>query len=67
MTIVEQITFSLCEGIECNNCTFNDFDDKHSECLLQRRLEQFPSMKLLDKLLNVETVICLRQRKDTKE
>ena len=35
---------NICEGISCNECSFNEIDDE-SGCLLQKRLDELPSVQ----------------------
>ena len=35
---------NICEGISCNECSFNEIDDE-SGCLLQKRLDELPSIQ----------------------
>lgn len=35
----------ICEGISCDECSFNKIDDE-SGCLLQKRLDELPSCKV---------------------
>ena len=35
---------NICEGISCNECSFNEIDDE-SGCLLQKRFDELPSVQ----------------------
>ena len=35
---------NICEGISCNECSFNEIDGE-SGCLLQKRLDELPSVQ----------------------
>ena len=54
---------NICEGISCNECSFNEIDDE-SGCLLQKRLDELPSVQPKPKtghwIYDGDQIICNR-------
>ena len=47
---------TICEGISCNECSFNEIDGE-SGCLLKKRVDELPSVQPMSVIEDIKTEI----------